>query len=111
MQCDATRLRWFLGVAILLLTLALAACKAGAPEAAAAPAEKQELRLPLSGEPQFLDPNRAFFGTDVSIVNQLFRVLLWFDEQLQVVPMAAMEVPTVDNGGISQDGLTYRFTL
>lgn len=112
MQRDATRLGWCLFVAaILLLTLTLAVYKAAAPEAAEVLAEKQELRLPLSGEPQFLDPNRVFFATDVSMVKQLFRGLLWFDEQLQVVPMAALEVPSVDNGGIAKDGLTYRFKL
>lgn len=101
MKRASARAKWLLFVVpFLLLTLA-----------PAAPAERQELRLPLSGEPQFLDPNRAFFVTDISVIKQLFRGLLWFDEQLDVVPMAATEVPSVDNGGISRDGLTYRFKL
>ena len=29
----------------------------------------------------------------------------------ELIPSVATEVPTVDNGGISEDGLTYTFTL
>ena len=70
-----------------------------------------ELRLPLTGEPQTLDPNRAFFANDITLVKSLFRGLLWFDEELNLVPMAAREVPTTANGGISADGVTYTFRL
>jgi oligopeptide transport system substrate-binding protein len=75
------------------------------------PQARQEISMWLSGEPQTIDPNRAAFDVEVSVVRQLFRGLLWFDEKLSVAPMAAREVPSVDNGSISRDGLTYTFKL
>ena len=74
-------------------------------------AEKQEYRLRTLGEPTSLDPQIAAFATDINIIKQLFRGLLWYDEDLGVVPAAAKEVPTKANGGISEDGLTYTFKL
>ena len=44
-------------------------------------------------------------------MRQLFRGLLWYDEDLALAPMVAKEVPTVGNKGIAEDGLIYRFKL
>jgi oligopeptide transport system substrate-binding protein len=74
-------------------------------------AEKQEYRLRTLGEPTTLDPQMAAFATDINIIKQLFRGLLWYDKDLGVVPAAAKELPSKENGGISEDGLTYTFKL
>jgi oligopeptide transport system substrate-binding protein len=68
-----------------------------------------ELRLGVI-EPHDLDPAVAL-GNEVGITRQLFRGLLWYNERLKLVPMVAKEVPSVENGGISKDGLVYRFHL
>jgi oligopeptide transport system substrate-binding protein len=70
-----------------------------------------ELRLALFSAPQTLDPQLAELTDDWSILKQLYRGLFWYDEDLNLVPMVAEELPTVKNGGISSDGLVYRVTL
>ena len=73
--------------------------------------DTQEMRFALSNLPSTLDPAFAVFSQDLALVSQLFRGLLWYDEDLELIPMAAREVPTEDNGGISSDGLVYTFRL
>lgn len=41
----------------------------------------------------------------------LNRPLLMIDENLEYIPALAVEVPSLENGGISEDGLTYTFHL
>ena len=75
------------------------------------PTIKQELRANLQGEPSSLDPQRVAFGSDFSVVRQVFRGLLGFKADLSLEPVVAAEVPTAENGGISEDGLVYTFKL
>ncbi|MBI2935690.1 MAG: peptide ABC transporter substrate-binding protein [Chloroflexi bacterium] len=95
-----------------MLVLAVAAC---GEEKEAAPAEKaaavQELRVNLGGEPAQLDPNRASWAGEITIIKQVFQGLLGFNQDLTLKPVVAREIPSVANGGISRDGLTYTFRL
>lgn len=104
---------WLLAVLASIAVLAFAAC--GEEEEGAAPGElaaDQVLRVRLAGEPTELDPQTVAFANDLSVVKQLFRGLFYYDgPELNVVPAAATEVPTVENGGISEDGLTYTINL
>lgn len=109
------RPRWFaLGVALVGLLL-LAACGGGDGGAAvsdkAAPPEQQVLRLRLAGEPKTIDPHLANFVAETSLIKPLFAGLFTYDENLRVVPALAREMPTVENGGISKDGLTYTIRI
>ena len=45
------------------------------------------------------------------MLRQLSQGLLGFDQDLILTQLVAAEVPTVENGGISADGLTYTFKL
>lgn len=107
----------FLWVALLALAavLALAACEdeEGGPGAPSGNlAADQTFRVRLAGEPTTLDPQIVAFDVDLSIVKQLFRGLFVYDgPELDIVPAAATEIPSVDNGGISEDGLTYTIHL
>ena len=74
-------------------------------------AAKQELRLNLGAEPGSLDPHRASSLPEFSVIRQVFRGLVGFTPNLTLEPVIATRVPTVDNGGISPDGLTYTFVL
>ena len=104
-------LRTGLLAAVALAALALAACGgAEEPQAREELAPVQELKVNLPGEPDSIDPQRASM-LHLSVVRQLFRPLLWFDENLEVTPGVAREVPTVGNDGISEDGLVYTFRL
>ncbi len=69
------------------------------------------LRLNLGGEPSTLDPQLASSLLEFSVLRQLSEGLLGFDKDLHLIPLVAAEVPTVQNGGISEDGLTYTFKL
>lgn len=70
-----------------------------------------EFRINLAGEPPTLDPSLTAFNTSIAVVTQLFAGLLRFNQDLTLAPYAAEVVPSVENGGISRDGLTYTFRL
>lgn len=75
-------------------------------------AADQTLRIRLIGEPTTLDPQLAAFSPDVGVVKQLFRGLFYYGgQELDIVPAAATELPTAENGGISEDLLTYTIKL
>jgi oligopeptide transport system substrate-binding protein len=108
--------RWLLLFALALLALtAFAACQegdGGGETPAASLSDDQTLRVRIGGEPTTLDPQIVAFGPDLSVIKQLFRGLFYYDDaDLNVVAAAATEVPTVANGGISADGLTYTIHL
>jgi oligopeptide transport system substrate-binding protein len=81
------------------------------PPADAAPPEDQHLRVNLQGEPASIDPQKSNFADNITVERLIFSGLLTFDDDVNVVPLIATEVPSVENGGISEDGLTYTFHL
>jgi oligopeptide transport system substrate-binding protein len=98
------------------LSLALVACGGGSsePQTAsnnAAPQDQQVLRMRINGEPKTIDPGLVNFASEVSLTRQLFAGLFTYDDSLKVVPQLAAAVPTVDNGGLSKDGLTVSVKL
>ena len=93
------------------MTIAPAATAAPSPTPGLPLAAKQELRLNLGGEPESLDPHRAFSLPAFSVIRQVFQGLLGFTPNLTLEPVIATQVPTVENRGISPDGLTYTFVL
>lgn len=108
--------RWYIGVAALLAIaglLALAACNGGDGGGVSGDlATDQTLRVWLDGEPDYIDPSIADFATAVAVSKNVFATLLRFDPTTgEVLPYAASEVPSLENGGISEDGLTYTFKL
>ncbi|GMU40809.1 MAG: oligopeptide ABC transporter substrate-binding protein [Chloroflexota bacterium] len=116
-------------LAPFFLSLILAACSPGgdddptptatasldatatATATAAVPDANQTLRVNLPGEPPTLDPQRATDSVSNTILQNIYSGLLRVGPDLQVLPDLAQEVPTVANGGISEDGLTYTFRL
>jgi oligopeptide transport system substrate-binding protein len=75
------------------------------------PSAKQALRVNIAGEPAQIDPNRASWSTERTVIMQVFEGLLGFNQDLSLRAIGATAIPTVDNGGISADGKTYIFTL
>lgn len=63
------------------------------------------------GPPSTLDPASAYDGI-VQIIN-VYETLIYFDREHidRFVPVLATEVPSVENGLISSDGLTYIFPI
>jgi oligopeptide transport system substrate-binding protein len=77
----------------------------------AAPPEEQEITVNLRGEPDTIDPQKTSFSDSITVERLIFAGLITFDDDLNLVPVIATEVPTQENGGISADGLTYTFKL
>jgi oligopeptide transport system substrate-binding protein len=98
------------------LSLALAACGGASNEpqtvsSNAAPPDQQVLRMRINAEPKTIDPTLVNFASEVSLTRQLFAGLFSYDESLKVTPQLATAVPTIDNGGLSRDGLTVSVKL
>lgn len=72
---------------------------------------EQVINLNLTAEPESLDPQRATDAVSISVLRNIYSGLLRLSPELEVVPDLAKEVPSVDNGGITDDGLTYTFHL
>lgn len=74
-------------------------------------ASTQMLRLALSGDPKTLDPAVGQYSTDIALVHLLYDAFFSFDEKGNLIPRAAAEIPSQQNGGISADGKTYTVKL
>ncbi|HZP26908.1 MAG TPA: peptide ABC transporter substrate-binding protein [Dehalococcoidia bacterium] len=107
------RLAVALGVLALLVTAAMSlACETATKPASGDLSTDQTLRIAISGEPESLDPAVVSFGAAAGIERSLFATLLRFDPVTgQVVAYAAEQVPTVENQGVSSDGLNYTFKI
>ncbi|MDD5339506.1 MAG: peptide ABC transporter substrate-binding protein [Dehalococcoidales bacterium] len=81
------------------------------PSCSSEPSAPQILTANLAGEPAQIDPNRASWSTERTVIMQVFEGLLGFNQDLSLKAIGATEIPTVENGGISADGKTYTFTL
>jgi oligopeptide transport system substrate-binding protein len=81
------------------------------PSCSGGPTGPQTLTANIAGEPAQIDPNRASWSTERTVIMQVFEGLLGFNQDLSLKAVGATEIPTVDNGGISADGKTYTFKL
>jgi peptide/nickel transport system substrate-binding protein len=65
----------------------------------------------LSQEPTVFNPLMPAIEVDQGIWWQLFSPLWYIDPQGRFTPDLAREVPSVENGGLSADGLTWKIKL
>jgi len=96
---------------ILIFT---SACGQGTPATSSStgkPSGTQELTVNMAGDVNNIDPNRASWSGERSVMMQVFDGLLAFNPDLSLKAMVAKEIPTVANGGISADGKTYTIKL
>jgi peptide/nickel transport system substrate-binding protein len=65
------------------------------------------------GDPDTLDPNLNYETAGGELILNVAEGLIFynFNDSTTFVPQLALEVPTVENGGISEDGLTYTFNI
>ncbi|MDI9597985.1 MAG: ABC transporter substrate-binding protein [Acidobacteriota bacterium] len=110
---------------VAALALALAACGGGAAETSGGgtggateeqPKQGGKLVVSYLTEPSSLDPAIAYNVIDWAVEWEIFAGLLRYadkpgEEGTQLEPALATEVPSVENGGLSEDGLTYTFHL
>lgn len=103
-----------------LCALALCACTktgdagAGAPAGnAAAPAGTHPDRLVVStaSDPKNLNPALASASPTLELSPFLYSYTVQYDDHAKPVPDAVTEIPTVENGDVSKDGLTIKYKL
>lgn len=65
------------------------------------------------GEPDTLDPALDYETSGGNVLQNVMEPLIIYDytDGTSFVPALAVEVPTLENGGISEDGLTYTFNI
>jgi oligopeptide transport system substrate-binding protein len=106
---------WLLLTVLAVLAVVAMACggtdTGDAVSRDVAPAEQQVLRVRINSEPRTLDPHRSNLSVESSVNKSLFTALFTYDEELKIVPALAADVPTEDNGGVSEDGMTYTIRL
>ena len=64
-------------------------------------------------DPDTLDPALNYETSGGELIMNVAEGLIWynFNDGTTFVPQLATEVPSVENGGISEDGLTYTFSI
>lgn len=83
----------------------------GTLRAQTAPAPAGQVIIGITQEPTVFNPLMAGIEVDESIWMQIFTPLWRTAPSGEMEPMLAAEVPTLDNGGISADGLTWTVRL
>ena len=85
------------------------------PEAmmAAGPDDPTTWREVSFGEPDSLDPSLGYETNGGNIIQNIMEPLIIYDHvsPTDFVPALAVEVPSLENGGISEDGKTYTFHI
>lgn len=100
---------------VLRRTLLAAVAAAGAAPrrglAQSKPKPAGQVVIGLSQEPTVFDPRRPHIEVDEGVYFALYNPLWSVQPSGEMVPQLALEVPTVANGGISADGLTWTVKL
>ncbi len=65
----------------------------------------------FSQEPTIFNPLKSTLEVDRGVQFALFDSLWRIDQEATLIPNLATEIPSLENGGISEDGLTYTFKL
>jgi peptide/nickel transport system substrate-binding protein len=65
------------------------------------------------GDIDTMDPNLAYDTASAGLIQNVMEGLIFFNktDPTSYVPILAVEVPNLENGGISADGLTYTFKI
>ena len=69
------------------------------------------LRIAVQGEPKNLNPVLTNNTIDVFVTRFMFEPLISADAKGNPYPMLVTTVPTIENGGVSKDGLTVTYHL
>ncbi len=78
----------------------------------AAPDPYNFTALSTVGDPVTLDPAWDYETNGGEVIQNVYETLLWYDgNTTKLIPQLAKEVPNLENGGISADGLQYTYTL
>jgi oligopeptide transport system substrate-binding protein len=108
---QARRSIWPLVSLLALVALVIGACtqqSGGGPTSSSGEADPNgEFRSNMIGEPDTIDPQVESFAVEIGVTMQVFEALMTFDIKTgKPIPAAAKDQPK-----ISDDGLTYTYTL
>jgi peptide/nickel transport system substrate-binding protein len=79
--------------------------------AAGAPVRGGRITIGVQEEPERLSEILNATAVNNLICGLVFSKFVKYDDQLRLVPDLIEEIPTVENGGISSDHLTYKYKL
>ncbi len=67
----------------------------------------------IDGNAESFDPVVDYETVGGELLQNVYETLVWYNgtSSSDLIPMLATEVPTIENGGISADGLTYTFNI
>ena len=104
---------WRATLALVLVALTSSCTKVEAPASGARHSWTQPdtLRIATSAAPNTLNPILSTTEAEVQFEALVFDPLVTVDERGRDVPILATEVPTLENGGISRDGLSITYHL
>lgn len=105
---DMHRKILFLASAAALL---LAGCGGGGNAAGSAHDKRGVMRIAVPQDPKTLNPILSSNTIDGFVMRLMFEPLITADEHGTPVPMLAAQVPSMDNGGVSRDGLRITYKL
>lgn len=100
-----------IGASGVVLSGAAGLSSTGAAFAATPKTMKGQLLVSFSQEPTVFNPHMPHIEVDDGIHFSVFDPLFSVDPDGKFVAALAAEVPTVENGGISADGLTWKVKL
>ena len=120
--------KWYLLLTVLVIfSTILVSCGTSEPAASDAPASEgaagEEVAVTSKdpatwtettfGDVDTLDITHAYESAGGEIIENVYDRLLWYkaDSVTEFVPWLATEIPSLENGGISEDGLTYTFKI
>jgi peptide/nickel transport system substrate-binding protein len=65
------------------------------------------------GDINTMDPNLAYDTASAGLIQNVMEGLIYFNytDPTSYIPMLATEVPSAENGGISEDGMVYTFNI
>ena len=115
-----TRLsRWLFGLCMFVLSLS--ACSSSTPEVSTdvlpevAPVIQADthdtLRVILWQAPNILNPHLTNSRKDLVTARIVYEPLATFNAQAELVPILAAEIPTLENGGLAEDGMSVTWVL
>jgi peptide/nickel transport system substrate-binding protein len=84
-----------------------------ATSAATGSKDPTTLTIVQFGDAETFDPALDYESAGITILFQMYDQLITYNREqaTEFVPSIAQEVPSVENGGISDDGLTYTFNI
>ncbi len=90
-----------------------AAPEEAAPEGVFVAPDPETYTYVTYGDIDTMDPNLCYDTASAALIMNVMEGLIFFNREkmTEYVPLLAEEIPTVANGGISADGMTYTFNI